>query len=48
MEGIGKLKTEADVERFVLQLIEQRILNSTQGLAGQLATIDTRLKKGGL
>lgn len=46
--GIGKIKTEADLERFIVQLIEQKQLNVTQSLPGQLAVLDARLKKGGL
>jgi hypothetical protein len=46
--GIGRIKTEADLERFVRSLIEQQQLNTSQSLPGQLALVDARLKKGGL
>lgn len=44
--------TKDELEKLIRQVVKEELeqipLNKVQGLAGQLATIDQRLKKGGL
>lgn len=46
--AIENLESKADLERFVLELLEKLPLNRIQALSGKIAELETRLQKGGL
>lgn len=42
--AVGKLDTEADLQRFIEELLVQRLTN----IEARLTAIETRLKKAGI